>query len=366
MRRVNFKSDFDFILTITDCEGNELPFPNYDFIAYIYTTSFESAYVAKSENGVLTNCYNDNGKIHIVCDSHGLLSGSIKVEFHAQHPNSIYPDGRRLIVTPKPLDIKLVRDAGDCPCVDMDAELTTPVIAGGNQRVPMAMGPVKRHHISINAQPGYVYRFKQRIKLATVTGKNESETIVVDLSGKRIVSKKNDIPLSEAIIGVAGKKRLRFEYTIENDVITIQWRQLMGATGGDAIYAVLSEDWKDYHICVQTDKQGRKIFTPLESYREVITELDRPVITKKLISQIFGEESLHKVSGKQIQIWARSGKSPYRWRGFMSGKRFHSNRTHAYLRIRNVNRNKDKSEWVYINAKSTRGLNDWTAAEVHI
>lgn len=123
----NYKSDFDFILHLYDCQGNEVEFPDYDFEAVLYTYSKAVVFTASQKNGVLTNCYNDNGKIHIICNDHKLGCGDLKVEFIAELPQDIYPDGLHRIVAPQNLGIRLVSTKGDCPTT-ADAEVIAPYV----------------------------------------------------------------------------------------------------------------------------------------------------------------------------------------------------------------------------------------------
>lgn len=109
----NYKSDFDAILHLKSCVGDvckEIGWPGYDWVAKFYTTSHDNVYIASNVGGVLTNCFNDNGNIHVVFNNHGLPSGTLRVEFSAEIPNGIYPDGSQLEVSPQPLDIELVRE----------------------------------------------------------------------------------------------------------------------------------------------------------------------------------------------------------------------------------------------------------------
>lgn len=127
MREINYQSDFDFILKLYDCSGNEMGIPKYDWEARFYTSSKANAYVASYKDGVYVNCFNDNGQIHIVCNNHGLPSGTLRCEFVAEIPNDIYPDGYEKKVNPQPLEIELVR--GACHCVpDMDIQMMLPYI----------------------------------------------------------------------------------------------------------------------------------------------------------------------------------------------------------------------------------------------
>lgn len=116
MQRINYKSDFDFILKLRDCKGDAVGFPGYDWEARLWTPQNKAnAYTASCRGGVCENCYNDNGEIHIVCDGHRLGLGQLCAELTVELPNGIYPDGYRKRVEPQLLDIELVNDAGDCP-----------------------------------------------------------------------------------------------------------------------------------------------------------------------------------------------------------------------------------------------------------
>ncbi len=115
MREINYKSDFDFILRMKDCAGNLIGWPDYDWEAKFYTSQKVNAFVATCKGGKCVNCYNDDGQIHIVCNDHKLSAGVLNVEFTAEIPIGVYPDGTRQTVTPLPLEIELIRAAAPCP-----------------------------------------------------------------------------------------------------------------------------------------------------------------------------------------------------------------------------------------------------------
>lgn len=124
MATKNYKSDFNFILrlysVLTDSSGKEkerteLPWPDYDWSAKFWTSSKANAYYASCIGGVCTNCRNTDGKIQIVVDNHNMGLGILQVEFRAELPREIYPDGSERNVVPGVLDIELVRGAGDFP-----------------------------------------------------------------------------------------------------------------------------------------------------------------------------------------------------------------------------------------------------------
>lgn len=128
----NYKSDFDAILHLKSCVGDvckEVGWPDYDWVARFYTTSHDNVYIASNIGGVLTNCFNDNGNIHVVFNNHGFPSGTLRVEFSAEIPNEIYPDGSQLEVSPQALNIELVRGVGDCGTI-ADVEVMLSFIKG--------------------------------------------------------------------------------------------------------------------------------------------------------------------------------------------------------------------------------------------
>lgn len=134
MTKVNYKSDFDAILRIKDCSGEDLEWPTFDWYAKLYTIQYgrdnkANMYVASCVGGVCTNCFNDNGYIHIVVDNHHLGIGTLAVEFVAKIPDAKYPDEHHRIVTPQALDIELVTGKGDCAPV-FEAVITVPVHGG--------------------------------------------------------------------------------------------------------------------------------------------------------------------------------------------------------------------------------------------
>lgn len=140
MTRKNYKDDFDFILHLYSClmdaggkevadERKELDWPAYDWTARFYTSSKANAYTASCIGGTCTNCYNDGGKIHIVVNNHRMGPGKLKVEFRAELPRDIYPDGFQRNVIPGPLDVELVTGRGDLPA-DIEASLMVPYIKG--------------------------------------------------------------------------------------------------------------------------------------------------------------------------------------------------------------------------------------------
>lgn len=129
MRCINAKSDFDFILRLYDADHEVIGMPEYDWEAQLYTSSRLNAFIVSSKDGVLTNCWNDNDSIHVVCDNHGLSPGQLFIEFTGYLPNDQYEDGTQKIVLRRSMPIKLMRTNAEPPDT-FDMELMFPYIKG--------------------------------------------------------------------------------------------------------------------------------------------------------------------------------------------------------------------------------------------
>lgn len=127
MKEINYRSDFDFILILHDSRGVEIGWPDYDWTARFWTTGRAVTFTAGCHGGEAVNCFNDDGKIHIVANNHGLPPGKLHVDFTANLPNGLYPDADERIVVPVELDIELICAAAPCP-EGFEVELILPYI----------------------------------------------------------------------------------------------------------------------------------------------------------------------------------------------------------------------------------------------
>ncbi len=133
----NYKSDFDIILTLKTCVRNEdgtcskrdVGWPEHDWVATFRTDNGLREYVASRKGDTLVNCFNDNGRIHVVFNNHRLGKGVLRVDFHSEIPNAIYPDGIQDLYEPQPLDVELVDGPGDCAGA-AEVEVLLPYIKG--------------------------------------------------------------------------------------------------------------------------------------------------------------------------------------------------------------------------------------------
>lgn len=115
MEHRNFASDFDAVLHRKVCgRREELRWPDNDFIIRFWTYSRRNSYVASCIEGKCTNCFNDEGLIHVVFDRHGLGHGILTAEYAELVPNADYPDGNRRDTATQPLQLELWGRSSDC------------------------------------------------------------------------------------------------------------------------------------------------------------------------------------------------------------------------------------------------------------
>lgn len=130
MKKINYKSDFDFVLCLKDCDGNVLPFPDCDWDALFWTTKRHAGIYASYRNGICMNCRREeDGSFRFVFNGHRLDPGTLKWEPHFSMPNNIYPDGIQDLFDKAWLGIELVDGPGDCGSV-AEAVALMPYIRG--------------------------------------------------------------------------------------------------------------------------------------------------------------------------------------------------------------------------------------------
>lgn len=132
MTKINYKSDFDFILRLKDCADPKktVPFPDGNFDARFWTSNKANAYTASYRDGVYTNCFRtEDGGMHFVFDDHRMGKGALHWEPHFELPNGIYPDNMQDLYRKAALDIELVDGDGDCPTT-AELEAMLPYIKG--------------------------------------------------------------------------------------------------------------------------------------------------------------------------------------------------------------------------------------------
>lgn len=152
MTKINFRSDFDFILQLLDHDGRIIGWPPFDFRVRLWTDTRWRAYEAGVKDGVPYNCYEDDGRIHIVCDNHGLHVGRLHIDFTSLVPDDKYPDANKSVLTPIDTDITLTVTDSELPAAG-EIEITIPwhlvhdtdvymeIIDAVNEELDRALGP---------------------------------------------------------------------------------------------------------------------------------------------------------------------------------------------------------------------------------
>ena len=114
LRKINNKSDFDFILRLVDADGNPVGWVDANWELTLYTTSKNFAYTASYAYGEKTNCVKTkDGDILIVVDRHEFPVGELLMDFAIDIPDKRFPDGSRHVsITGEKTDIEMVLDRG--------------------------------------------------------------------------------------------------------------------------------------------------------------------------------------------------------------------------------------------------------------
>lgn len=129
MRKINYKSDFDFLMRLKDSAGKEVPFPECDWDAVFWTSSKAKAYHASCIGGVCTNCRKEANGTLFIFDSHAMGLGTLHWEPHFRLPNDIFPDGYQDLFRKAALGIELVDGDGD-EATKTEIEYIIPYIKG--------------------------------------------------------------------------------------------------------------------------------------------------------------------------------------------------------------------------------------------
>lgn len=127
----NFKSDFDFLLKLKDKKGNQIGFPDYDFVGRIFSChdrhnpfERERVYEFSRRGDRLKNCFNDDGRLHIIMCNHHLGPGRLHLDLDSFLPNPMYEEGVKKVQDKLCLSIELVDGPGDHDFFIEDEEVT--------------------------------------------------------------------------------------------------------------------------------------------------------------------------------------------------------------------------------------------------
>lgn len=156
------RSDFSFLLTVKDNEGNEVPLSELDFEGQVYTTSltgyrFSARFL--SEERKQFHCQLRGDQVLIICDNHGLCSGNVKVLLKIHYPDELYPDGIRTEVKRFDTGITLSANANaETPEATPDVSVTVPTVVAKAKKKSFHLSEYCANGmIPSNAQPGVIY-----------------------------------------------------------------------------------------------------------------------------------------------------------------------------------------------------------------
>lgn len=169
--KINYQSDFDFIYRPRDLRGEPVDFPpqGVDWRVEFATRDHCRRLTVQCTGGVCMNCFNDNGRIHVVAKDHGLPPGRLIGTMTLLNPNGIYPGGIQRIVDRQPVGIELVTGcAGHCG-TPPEVDVTLPVIApavevfghlelvtdAATYRLPVTGAPAERIPLASGYYGGY-------------------------------------------------------------------------------------------------------------------------------------------------------------------------------------------------------------------
>ena len=151
--KINYQSDFDFLYTPVDCRGETVmfPAPGVDWRVEFRTRDHCRTFTVSCVGGSCTNCFNDNGRIHVVAKDHGLSPGRLVGTMTLLNPNRTYPGGIQRIVDRQPVGIELVTASACYDDPSPSADLVIPIVAvDGRQPLPFRF-----RRVDDNLAPGH-------------------------------------------------------------------------------------------------------------------------------------------------------------------------------------------------------------------
>ena len=111
-RHVNYKSDFVLRERFRNASGQLVALPDIDFVLRYWVK--QRVFVAKRENGVMTNCVADGDALLVIFKDHQLGEGFLHHELHLALDNELFIDGVQNVYYPESLNVLLWDKMGDC------------------------------------------------------------------------------------------------------------------------------------------------------------------------------------------------------------------------------------------------------------
>ncbi len=137
-RKINRKSDFDFILALMGADGNTLGWQEANWELTLYVPNGKNfAYKASYAFGECINCRKtEDDKIEILVDNHEFPNGELLMDFEIEIPDERYPDRNRSINIPEQkTGIELVNERG-LSVSGLEIPLSVPIKAEAEEPEP--------------------------------------------------------------------------------------------------------------------------------------------------------------------------------------------------------------------------------------
>lgn len=271
MTKINYKSDFDFIAEVKaeGAEGNNVSigFPQYDWEIILTTGDCcynSRTYVVSYRKGVATNCYNDNGKIHIICDNHKLPVGQLQMEFRSFLPNSNYPDGTQKVVATYDLDIELTTENTGITSAEVQIVLPFLYDSAYNQAVKGGYKGSQEEYYQLASQLPNAVETANKVQ-GSATSLVDSATAIAEgantIKGSADVLQENADKVSESATKV--------EQAVEP---LVQASESLNAT--KQAFEMLSSEWTDGRQAIATALTNRRYPTePSESFHAMADKI---------------------------------------------------------------------------------------------
>lgn len=151
---IDYRTDFDLLLIFYDKEGSEIPYSDVDFSAEFITqgTPEGSTYTVSKTGGELVNCCEDSGRLRATFSDHGLLEGTLQMQFTQIGGDTIYAVGPVLV--PRLLGVELLR------LTDVRNPVTDAIMSIGVRNIAVEV-PTEEYMQDLirkgYAEPGTVY-----------------------------------------------------------------------------------------------------------------------------------------------------------------------------------------------------------------
>lgn len=146
LRKINRKSDFDFILSLLGSDGQSLGWQeaNWELTLYSAQDSKRSfAYKASYAFGECSNCHkSEDGQIEVFVDNHEFPVGELLFDLEIEMPDLRYPDrNRNLFIPAQKTGVEFVDDRGLASVSGLEIPVSVPLLTKKEEDKPAEEDP---------------------------------------------------------------------------------------------------------------------------------------------------------------------------------------------------------------------------------